>query len=116
MPFGGQGGYESVQKFLQLQQPRHGQPRTCDDRHRACFRSRHPRREQVREAATPSYQNMRRAIVVMTTNNDEALTAQRMKRIPDNDFRYRNQGTMNPLPIAVVSVLLPCTASSSRPR
>jgi hypothetical protein len=50
--------------------------------------------------------------VLILTSNDEASTDQGVKWISDNDFRYRDQGTMSPLPIAVVSVLLPCTVSS----
>jgi hypothetical protein len=48
--------------------------------------------------------------MLVLTEHDESLSGQGMKRIPDDNFRCRNQGIMSPFPIAVVSVLLPCTA------
>jgi len=54
----------------------------------------------MRGAIGRAHKDMRSAIVLILTKNDEALSAQRMERIPDGDFSGRNQGIMNPFPIA----------------
>ena len=54
--------------------------------------------------------------MLILPKDDEALSAQQMERIPDRDFIRQNRGIMSPLQIVGVSVLPPCTASSSRPR
>jgi hypothetical protein len=40
--------------------------------------------------------------MLVLTEHDESLSGQGMKRIPDDNFRCRNQGIMSPFPIAVV--------------
>jgi len=57
----------------------------------------------MRGAVGPAYKDMRSAVVIILTKNDEALSAQRMERIPDGDFSGRNQGIMNPFPTLVGS-------------
>jgi len=54
----------------------------------------------MRDALRPPDKDMRSAVVLILTKDDEALSCQRMKRIPDGDFCGRNQGIMSPLPIA----------------
>ena len=51
---------------------------------------------------------MRCTVVLILTSNDEASTDQGVKWISDNDFGYRNQGAMSPLPIVVVTAQLQC--------
>ena len=46
---------------------------------------------------------------------DEALLAQRMKRIADGDFARQNSGIMNCLPIAVATAQRPSIACSAQP-
>jgi hypothetical protein len=66
----------------------------------------------MRGAVGPAHKDMRSAVVLILTKNDEALSGQRMERIPDSDFCSRNQGIMSPFPIAAGSAPLPCTRSS----
>ena len=50
-----------------------------------------------------AHKDMRSAIVLILTKNDEALSGQWMERIPDGDFGGRNQGIMSPLPMPAAS-------------
>ena len=43
---------------------------------------------------------MRCSVMLVLTKHDESLSDQGMKRIPDDNFRCRNQGIMSPFPIA----------------
>jgi hypothetical protein len=53
-------------------------------------------------------EDMRRAVVLILTKDNEGLPGQRMERISDGDFRNRNQGIMSPPPIVVVNGLRRC--------
>jgi hypothetical protein len=46
--------------------------------------------------------------MLILTKDDEALSAQRMERIPDRDFMRQNRGIMSPLQIPVESGPPPC--------
>jgi len=58
----------------------------------------------MRGAIGRAHKDMRSAIVLILTKNDEALSGQWMERIPDGDFYSRNQGIMSPFPTAGASV------------
>ena len=55
-------------------------------------------------------QQMYSSIVLVFTQNDEALLCQWMKWVGDSDFACQNSGIMNCLPIAEECVPPPCTA------
>jgi hypothetical protein len=46
--------------------------------------------------------------MLILPKDDEALSAQRMERIPDRDFMRQNRGIMSPLQIVAVSVRRSC--------
>jgi hypothetical protein len=50
------------------------------------------------------------SIVLVFTENDEALSGQRMKRVGNNNLTCQNSGIMDCLPTQAGSVPLPCTA------
>jgi hypothetical protein len=53
--------------------------------------------------------------MLILPKDDEALSAQRMERIPDRDFTRQNRGIMSPLQIEEDNVPPPCTRSWSPP-
>ena len=53
--------------------------------------------------------NVRCPVMLVLTEHDESLSGQRMKRIPDDNFRCRNQGIMSPFPIVAVKERRQCT-------
>jgi hypothetical protein len=57
----------------------------------------------MRGAVGPPDKDMWSAVVLISTKDDEALSCQRMERIPDGDFCGRNQGIMSPLPMPVAN-------------
>ena len=65
----------------------------------------------MRGAVGPPHKDMRRAVVLILTKDDEALSGPRMERIPDGDFRGRNQGIMSPFPTPVPTEPPPCIRS-----
>ena len=50
------------------------------------------------------------SIVLVLTENDEALFGQWMKRVGDGDFARQNSGIMNYLPMPAANELLSFTA------
>jgi hypothetical protein len=58
---------------------------------------------------------MRSNVMLILPKDDEALSAQRMERIPDRDFTRQNRGIMSPLQIEEDNVPPPCTRSWSPP-
>ena len=50
----------------------------------------------MRGAVGRAHKDMRSAIVLILTKNDEALSGQWMERIPDGDLFGRNQGLWRP--------------------
>jgi hypothetical protein len=55
------------------------------------------------------------SIVLVFTENDEALVRQWVKRVCDSDFACQNSGIMNCLPIPADNVQRPFTACSVLP-
>ena len=57
----------------------------------------------MRGAFRPAQEDMRSAIMLILTKDDEGLPGQWMERISDGEFRDRNRGIMNPLPMPAVN-------------
>jgi hypothetical protein len=63
-----------------------------------------------------AYKQVYRSIVLVFTENDEALVGQRMKWVRDSDFARQNSGIMSCLPTTEGKERLSCIVSFSRRR
>lgn len=101
-----QANHDLVEKSPQFAEPANGETRDCYDLCRTGFRRGHPTGKKMRCSVRTANQQMYSSIVLVFTQNDEALLCQRMKWVGDSDFACQNSGIMNCLPMQVVSAQL----------